>query len=83
VSWRDCSDAEYCDADLYQLLYRDDGVVLGLVLRLRGGGHTDAYFYAAAQDALRRLGACCSDEAARLAVEKAVGTEDGAPCSSS
>ena len=41
MSWRDCSDAEYCDADLYQVLYRDDGVVLGLVMRLRGGKNTD------------------------------------------
>ena len=30
MSWRDCSDAEYCDAELFQLLYRDDGVVLYL-----------------------------------------------------
>ena len=42
MSWRDCSDAEYCDAEVFQLLYRDDGVVLGLVLRLRGGENTDA-----------------------------------------
>jgi hypothetical protein len=77
VSWRDCSDAEYCDADLYQLLYRDDGVVLGLVMRLRGGGDTDAYVYAAAHDALRPLSACWSDDAARRAVERAVGTEEG------
>jgi hypothetical protein len=77
MSWRDCSDAEYCDADLYQLLYRDDGVVLGLVMRLRGGENTDAYVYTAAHDALRRLGACWSDDAARRAVERAVGTEEG------
>jgi len=54
MSWRDRSDAEYCDADLYQLLYRDDGVVLGLVMRLRGGEDTYAYVYTAAHDALRR-----------------------------
>ena len=42
MSWRDRSDAEYCDADLYQLLYRDDGVVLGLVMRQRGAGNTGA-----------------------------------------
>jgi hypothetical protein len=54
MSWRDCSDAEYCDAELFQLLYRDDGVVLGLVLRLRGGENTDAYVYTAAHDALQR-----------------------------
>jgi hypothetical protein len=53
-------------------------VVLGLVLRLRGAGNTDAYVYTAAHDALRRLGACCSDDAARRAVERAVGTEEGA-----
>jgi hypothetical protein len=40
MSWRDRSDAEYCDADLYQVLYRDNGVVLGLVMRLRGGEDT-------------------------------------------
>jgi hypothetical protein len=46
-------------------------------MRRRGGGDTDAYVYAAEQDALRRLGACCSDESARFAVEQAVGTEEG------
>jgi hypothetical protein len=70
-------DAEYCDADLYQVLYRDDGVVLGLVLRLRDGKNTDAYIYTAEYDALRRLGARWSDDAARRAVERAVGTEEG------
>jgi hypothetical protein len=80
MSWRDRSDAEYCDADLYQVLYRDDGVVLGLVVRLRGGENTDAYVYTAAHDALRRLGACWSDDAARRAVERAVGTEEGVLC---
>ena len=74
MSWRDRSNAEYWDADLYQLLYRDDGVVLGLVIRLRGGEDTYAYVYAAAHDALRRLGACWNDDAARLAVEAAIGT---------
>jgi hypothetical protein len=77
MSWRDCSDAEYCDADLYELLYSDNGVVLGLVMRLRGAKNTDAYVYTAAHDALRRLGACWSDDAARRAVERAVGTEEG------
>jgi hypothetical protein len=77
MSWRDRSDAAYCDADLYQLLYRDDGVVLGLVMRLRGAENTDAYVYTAAHDALWRLGACWSDDAARRAVERAVGTEEG------
>jgi hypothetical protein len=74
MSWRDRSDAEYCDADLYQVLYRDDGVVLGLVMRLRGGENTDAYAYIATHDDLRRLGACSSDDAARRAVEAAIGT---------
>jgi hypothetical protein len=40
--------------------------------------NTDAYVYTAAHDALRRLGACWSDDAARRAVERAVGTEEGA-----
>jgi hypothetical protein len=78
--WRDHSDAEYCDADLYQLLYRDDGVVLRLVMRLRGGDDTDAYVYTAAHDALRCLGTCSSDDAARGAVERAVGTDEGVLC---
>jgi hypothetical protein len=52
--------------------------VLGLVMRLRGGEYTYAYVYTAAHDALRRLGACWSDDAARRAVERAVGTEEGA-----
>jgi len=82
MSWRDRSDAEYCDADLYQLLYRDDGVVLGLVMRLRDSEDTHAYAYTAADDVLRCLGPCWSDDAARRAVERAVGTEEGAACSS-
>jgi hypothetical protein len=52
--------------------------VRGKVLRLRGVENTDAYVYTAAHDALRRLGACWSDNAARRAVERAVGTEEGA-----
>ena len=27
MGWRDRSDDEYCDADLYQVLYRDNGAV--------------------------------------------------------
>jgi hypothetical protein len=80
MSWRDCSDAEYCAAELFQLLYRDDGVVLGLVLRLRGVENTDAYVYTAEHDTLRPLGACWSDDAARRAVERAVGTDEGVLC---
>ena len=38
------------------------------------GDAADAYVYAAAHDALRRLGACWNDDAARLAVEAAIGT---------
>jgi hypothetical protein len=38
---------------------------------------TRTYVYIAAHDALRRLGACWSDDAARRAVERAVGTEEG------
>jgi hypothetical protein len=78
MSWRDCSDAEYCDADLYQLLYRDDGVVLGLVLRLRGGENTDAYVYAAAHDALRPTAKAITDRrktGARMCVRIAVSCE--------
>jgi hypothetical protein len=58
------------------VLYRDDGAPLGCVLRLEGGEATYAYTTTAA---LRRLGACSSDEAARRAVERAVCTEEGAP----
>jgi hypothetical protein len=53
-------------------------VVLGLVMRLRDGEDTYAYVYTAAHDALQRLGACWSDDAARRVVERAVGTEEGA-----
>jgi hypothetical protein len=62
-------------------LVRDDGRLLGgSSLPARGAGaglDTDAYVYTAAYDALRRLGACWSDDAARSAVERAVGTEEG------
>jgi hypothetical protein len=36
MSWRDHSDDKGCD--LYQVLYRDDGVALGCVLRHYDGG---------------------------------------------
>ena len=74
MSWRDCSDAEYCHADLYEVLYRDDGVVLGLVMRMPDSHDTYAYTYIATHDDLRRLGACSSDDAARRTVEAAIGT---------
>ena len=80
MSWRDCSDAEYCHADLYEVLYRDDGVVLGLVMRMPGSHDTYAYAYTATHDDLRWLSACSSDVAARGAVERAVGTEEGVLC---
>ena len=59
-----------------QVLYRDDGAPLGCVLRLKGSQDTYAY---TTTGALRRLGACRTDDAARRAVERAVGTEEGAP----
>jgi hypothetical protein len=63
------------DCETCQVLYRDDGVPLGCVLRLHGGEATYAY---TTTGALRRLGSCATDDAARRAVESAVGTEDGA-----
>jgi hypothetical protein len=60
-------DCEFC-----HVLYRDDGVPLGCVLRLHDGDSAYAYTITSA---LRRLGACSSDDAARGAVEHAVGTE--------
>jgi hypothetical protein len=48
-----------------QVLYRDDGAPLGCVLRPHGGEATYAYTTAGA---LRRLGACPTDDAARRAV---------------
>jgi hypothetical protein len=60
-----------CDADLYQVLCRDDGVVLGLVMRLPGSHDTYAYAYIATHDDLRRLGACSSQARRRKA---AIGT---------
>ena len=73
MSWRDQATE---DCDLYQALYRDDGAPLGVVLRLHGGDAT--YAYTMTYDALRRLSACPTDDAARRAVEQAVGTEEGA-----
>jgi hypothetical protein len=74
ASWRDHTD-EGCE--LCQVLYRDDGAPLGYVLRLVGGEATDAY---TTTGVLRRLGACPTDDAARRAVEHAVGTEEGGAC---
>ena len=58
-----------------RVLYRDDGAPLGCVLRLQGGEATYAY---TPTGALRRLGSCPTDDAARRVVERAVGTEEGA-----
>jgi hypothetical protein len=63
------------DCEMCQVLYRDDGASLGCVLCLHGDEATYAY---TTTGALRRLGACSSDDAARRAVERAVGTEEGA-----
>ena len=41
MSWRDSEDAKGCD--MHQALYRDDGELLGMVLRLHGGEDTYAY----------------------------------------
>jgi hypothetical protein len=73
MSWRDSEDAKGCD--MHQALYRDDGELLGMVLRLHGG--EDTYAYTVTPIGLRRLGACWSDDTARRAVERAVGTEEG------
>jgi hypothetical protein len=49
-----------------QVLYRDDGAPFGCVLRPHGGEATYAY---TTTGALRRLGSCPTDGAARRAVE--------------
>jgi hypothetical protein len=70
MSWRDkpTEDCEMC-----RVLYRDHGAPLGCVPRLYGGSSTYAY---TTTGALRRLGACTTDDG--RAVERAVGTEEGA-----
>jgi hypothetical protein len=76
MSWRNHSDDKDCDP--YHVLYRDDGVALGCVLRIPGGHSTHAFAYIATHDVLLPIGACSSDEEARRAAEHAAGTEDGA-----
>ena len=49
-------------------------------MRMPGSHDTYAYAYTATHDDLRWLGACSSDDAARGAVERAVGTEEGVLC---
>jgi hypothetical protein len=61
--------------DLHQVLYRDDGEVLGCVLRLEGD--PSIYAHTLTRDALRRLGAHPTVAAARRVVEHAIGTEEG------
>jgi hypothetical protein len=73
MSWRDELNP---GCDLHQVLYRDDGEVLGCVLRLEGD--PSIYAHTVTHDALRRLGAHPTVAAARRAVERAVGTEEGA-----
>ena len=73
MSWRDQANE---DCGFCHMLYRDDGAPLGRVLRFHGGEATYAY---TTTGALRRLGACLTDDAAGSAVERAVCTEEGAP----
>ena len=54
------------ECDMCQVLYRDDGAPLGCVLRPPNGG--EATYAYTTTGALRRLGACSSDDAARRAV---------------
>jgi hypothetical protein len=72
MSWRDELNPG-CDG--HQVLYRDDGEVLGCVLRLEGD--PSIYTNTLTPDALRRLGAHPTVAAARRAVERAIGTEEG------
>ena len=72
MSWRDELNP---GCDLHQVLYRDDGEVLGCVLRLEGD--PSIYAHTVTRDALRRLGAHPTVDAARRAVERAIGTEEG------
>ena len=72
MSWRDELNP---GCDLHQVLYRDDGEVLGCVLRLEGD--PSIYAHTVTHDALRRLGAHPTVDAARRAVERAIGTEEG------
>jgi len=52
MSWRDELNP---GCDLYQVLYRDDGEVLGVCCRLEGD--PSIYAHTLTRDALRRLGA--------------------------
>ena len=72
MSWRDEFNP---GCDLHQVLYRDDGEVLGCVLRLEG--NPSIYAHTLTRDALRRLGAYPTVAAARRAIERAIGTEEG------
>jgi hypothetical protein len=72
MSW---SDELNPSCDLHQALSGDDGEVLGCVLRLEGD--PSIYAHALRHDALRRLGAHPTVDAARRAVERAIGSEEG------
>jgi hypothetical protein len=60
---------KYRDTFFYQVLRRDDGMPLGSIMRFYS---EDCPTYAIAQN--RRLGPYSTDDAARKAVEDAVGT---------
>jgi hypothetical protein len=61
--------------DLHQVLYRDDGGGARCVLRLEGD--PSIYAHTVTHDALRRLGAHPTVDAARRAAERTIGTEEG------
>jgi hypothetical protein len=67
-SWRDKTDD---DSLLCQHLHRD-GACLGLVVRYHADGPTYAWWRRSGADVIR-IGACSSDQAARAAVERALG----------
>ena len=69
MSWRDAPDE---DAALCQHLRRDDNVCLGLIVRYYENGPTYAWWHRAYGD-ITRFGARSTDQAARAAVERAIG----------
>ena len=65
TTWRDAPNDE--DAVLSQVLYRDDGRPLGMIMRYYEDAPTYAWVRVSSDRFFKRLGACSTDQAARNA----------------
>jgi len=75
--WRGKGEFDEDDgALLYQHLHRDDGACLGMIVRFRENGPTNAWC-GYGDGRVTRIGPCSNDQAARAAVEHTLELQRG------